>query len=86
MSLSDLFWGGVVALFVGYFVLGLRKVKRLYSDLPTFEQYRRQHPDLVREGRCRCHSCSGHRIFVENLSPEHRRHICATCSTVLYRS
>ncbi len=86
MSLVDLFWPGVVAFFVGYFVLGWRKVKRVYFDLPTFAEYRRQYPQLVHEGRCQCHSCGGHRIFVEKLSPEHRRHICATCSTVLYRS
>lgn len=57
-----------------------------YASLPTFDEYRRRHPDLVKNGRCRCHSCGGDRVFLHTLDAFHRRHVCATCGTVLYRS
>lgn len=86
MTWGELFWVGIGAVFVGSFVLAWRSYKRMYLDLPTFDEYGRQHPDLVQEGRCQCSRCGGHRIFVHNLDPDRRRHICSTCGSVLYRS
>lgn len=59
---------------------------RMFGSLPTFDEYRCQHPELFKNGRCRCHKCGGGRVFLHTLDPFRRRHICATCSTVLYRS
>lgn len=73
------FFGGIVALNLwGYW--------KAYGSLPTYDEYREQHPELVKNGRCRCHKCGGGRVFLHTLDAYRRRHICATCSTVLYRS
>lgn len=86
MTWGQLFWVGVVVFFVCTFVLSWLSYKRMYLDLPTFEEYRSRYPHLVKEGRCRCYRCGGGRVFLHNLDPYRRRHICATCGTVLYRS
>ncbi len=56
-----------------------------YRRYPSFEEYRRRYPALVRNGHCSCFRCGGRRVFLHNLGPFRRRHVCATCSTVLYR-
>lgn len=57
-----------------------------YGSLPTFNEYRRRHPSLFKAGRCHCVACGSGRVYVHALDALRRRHICATCGTVLYRS
>lgn len=57
-----------------------------YGRLPWFEEYCQRHREAVRRGRCHCHHCGASRIYVHSLTPWWRRHICAQCGEVLYRS
>lgn len=74
---------GLFALVIGVGALGFWN---LYWRLPTFDEYCRRHPGQVKEGRLRCNRCGGSRVFLYHLTEHHRRHLCATCGTVLYRS
>lgn len=85
MSEGSVFLGLVTA-FVVMLGLNLRAYWRIYGGLPTFDQYRARHPKLVKFGRCHCRCCGSGRIYVHSLTAQHRRHICGTCGTVLYRS
>ncbi len=79
-----------VLLFVAFFALvvglNLRANWKLYGSLPTFDDYRRSHPECVRHGRLHCSRCDSGRIYVHSLDALRRRHICVSCGTVLYRS
>ena len=57
-----------------------------YFRLPTFQQYKQRHPQLVGPSRCKCRHCGGRRIFLQCLDLDIRRHICMTCGEPLYRS
>lgn len=82
-TMSTLGFVACCALIVG---VKLWRLWRDYLHLPTFDEYRELHPGLVNNGRCRCHKCGGGRVFLHSLDAYRRRHICATCSTLLYRS
>ena len=88
--LDQLFLIAFFALAVGLFVFIIRLNSRVlwhvYGRLPTFDQYRSRHPNLVRHGRCRCRSCGGDRIHVHSLDAFMRRHVCTNCGELLYRS
>ena len=73
----------VLALIIGMNALGFWNT---YLRLPTFDEYRRRHPDLVRDGRLRCNRCGSGRVFLYHLNEHHRRHLCTTCGAALYRS
>jgi hypothetical protein len=83
LLLCAAFFGLPVALIVVY---NVRAYRRVYGSLPTYDGYKRRHPDRLRFGRCHCANCGSGRIYVHSLDAIHRRHICATCGTVLYRS
>ncbi len=76
-------WVLLVIAIVGF---NLWRYWRTYRSFPTFEEYRSQYPHLVRGGHVRCCRCGGGRVHVHHMDPDHRRHICASCSAVLYRS
>lgn len=82
-ALVTLAIGGFIALVMGLGALGFWN---MYWRLPTFDEYRRRHPGLVKNGRLRCNRCAGGRVFLYHLTEHHRRHLCATCGAVLYRS
>lgn len=77
---------GFMAFVAGIVGLNLWDYWRAYDSLPTFDEYCEQHPELVKNGLCRCHACGGGRMFLHTLDSHRRRHVCATCGTVLYRS
>jgi hypothetical protein len=84
--LDVLFCLGFVAVFVLILGVNLWNYWRVYGSVPTYEKYRTSHPGLLKFGRCHCRCCGSGRIYVHSLTPLHRRHICANCGTVLYRS
>jgi hypothetical protein len=86
MSNDTLALLGFMALVAGIFGLNLWDYWRAYGSLPTFDEYGEQHPGLVKDGRCRCHKCGGGRLFLHSFDSYRRRHVCATCGTVLFRS
>lgn len=81
---ADLAWLlGLAALGVALLVWGCWRV---YGRHPTFDEYRVRHPDLFKNGRCRCHRCGGGRIYLQGPGSGSRLHICVTCGEILYRS
>lgn len=59
---------------------------RVYGRHPTFDEYRAMHPDLFKNGRCRCRHCGGGRMYLQGPDAGSRLHVCVTCGKVLYRS
>jgi uncharacterized paraquat-inducible protein A len=60
-----------------------------YEKYPDFEEYKRTHPDKVRNGRVVCHICGGSRIQMRGLDAavdRRKTHSCVTCGTTLYPS
>jgi hypothetical protein len=85
MNLSLLF--PIVFAVIGIFIfLAFKK----HTSLPTFDQYRSNHPELVKDGKIACHKCSGNDIFVKTIghTPTSllNHHLCKTCGTTLFRS
>ena len=74
---------GAVGFFAG---VNLWIYWRAYARLPTFDAYRRQHPELFKFGRCHCRRCGSGRLYVNSLDAFRRRHICTVCGETLYRS
>ena len=85
MSNDTLALLGFMALVAGIVGLNLWDYWRAYGSLPTFDEYSEQHPGLVKDGLCRCHKCGGGRLFLHSFDSYRRRHVCATCGTVLFR-
>ncbi len=90
-SAGSSFLPGCVMILVGSF-FGVNLIRhsrrmKLYKS-HNYAWYAKQHPGLVKNGRVRCHNCSGGRIQLRNLK-EHtytRAHICSDCGTTLYYS
>lgn len=78
-------WLFFPAWFAFIIALNVMHYWRSYRRYPTFDEYRKAHPELVQHGRCACAGCGSNRVFLHNLGPFRRRHVCAVCSTVLYR-
>jgi hypothetical protein len=72
---------------VGYLIFSLFKK---HFSIPTFDNYRSKYPDLVKDGKIKCHKCSGSDIFVKEVgnTPTSilNHHLCKTCGTTLFRS
>jgi len=79
----ELLFAGIFAAIVG---LNMWSAWQAYGRLPTFDLYRRRHPELFGHGRCQCRCCGGDRIYVHSLDALRRRHVCANCGVLLYRS
>lgn len=54
----------------------------------NYDWYKRQHPQLVRDGRVKCHKCGSGHLGTERLMNRSylRAHICRQCGTTLYYS
>jgi len=62
-------------------------LKRLRDN--NLERYKREHPEKVsRQGRVRCFSCDGDRIFVRKIRDQTymQEHVCTQCGKTLYYS
>jgi uncharacterized paraquat-inducible protein A len=60
-----------------------------YEKLPTFDQYKEHHTELVNRGRVECHQCGGTKMHTRGLddaNDKRKTHFCTTCGTPLYRS
>lgn len=86
---SALLIGGVLGLIVGL-GLAINGVRmRSYYALPTFQEYKSQHPTLVGQGgQMKCYNCADLRRrmwrYALDLGPT--KHMCLQCGTELYRS
>jgi len=60
-----------------------------YQKIPTFEDYKTAHPELVKRGRVECDKCGGTKIYTRGLTSavdSQKTHFCSTCGKPLYRS
>lgn len=60
-----------------------------YGMHPTFDDYKRAHPDLVKKGSVECFSCGSTKIQsrgLYNAVDKKRIHSCILCGKVLYRT
>ncbi|MDH2916379.1 MAG: hypothetical protein PXX77_05810 [Gallionella sp.] len=77
----------VVLVVIGFFFY--RAFKK-HSSTPTFDDYRNNYPELVKDGKITCHKCSGKDIFVKTIGKTPtsllNHHLCKTCGTTLFRS
>ena len=72
---------------IGYFIFkGLKK----HSSLPTFDDYRSAHPELVKDGKISCYKCEGSDVSIRQIGKTPtsilNHHVCKTCGTTLFRS
>ena len=66
-----------------------RIYRRQYFRLPTFDDYKKEHPNSVSNGKIKCHSCGGTHIQFKGLAhatDRRKTHLCVTCGLPLYRS
>lgn len=76
----------VVFLIVSFLLF--RRYKK-HTSLPTFDDYRSSHSELVKDGKITCYKCSGNDIFVKTVGGTPisllNHHMCKTCGTTLFR-
>lgn len=78
-----------LALAVPLFKLIYRIYRRHYFRLPTFDNYKKEYPKSVINGKVKCHSCGGTHIQFKGLAhatDRRKTHLCVTCGLPLYRS
>ncbi|HEY0711933.1 MAG TPA: hypothetical protein VGF45_04620 [Polyangia bacterium] len=76
-----------VALVIG---TGLFFSIRKFMSVPTYQQYKAAHPDLVKPGAVTCAECGGNQIYVMRAGHAGATrlafHVCRHCGAKLYRS
>jgi hypothetical protein len=73
-------------------MVAMLAIRVLFFPKPgrSYEDYRQSRPDLVSDGKVRCHQCGGCSIWMKKVaySPFTRVycHTCRTCGAELYES
>lgn len=60
-----------------------------YAKHPTFEEYKQNHPELVKKGSVECFNCGSTKIQSKglyNAVDKKRIHSCIMCGKVLYKT
>ena len=81
-----------IALIIGLVVLGgpLIYLITTFTKGRSFEDYKKEHPGHVQNGKVKCYKCGANAVFVRRvgngLATILNSHVCRHCGTELYRS